>query len=926
MKNDDAKWIERILAGDEEAFTALVKKYEKQIHAFVWRRVRDYHVAEEITQDTFLRAYEKLGTLRDPNRFSGWLYMIATRCSLTWLGEKKIPMQSLEAMSKAEIEALFYAQFMAEQTEKLTTEKQREVVEYLLQKLPARERTAVVLHYLSEMSCEEIGDFLEVSPNTVKSQLHRARKRLKKEAPMVREALDVFQVSDDVMEDIMKWIQTNEPGVRRSVNTLSATSENTIYAVMGDECIYKLPAGEEAWQLVNADFLCQETQGAIPIAEQDGTLYMIPSHELFASTDGGATWHSIGPCPKGYTRELLVTEETFYLCLAHGIFRSDDGGDSWEAMSDGFDSRLAEHSGIHALRMNQDTLFVGTDLGLYRLNAKTWEHLQLPVDDTVGVRSLAVSGDRLYVAVVNILNFYGAPEGIYEQLWKGEKRSWWVFRSTDGGDSWTDITPTDAFNPMHVLPQITLLAARATLLVIGKDDGVVARSIDGGNTWTSAESSGISPMQFSVRSTVALNERTFYTGGSTGTHRSTDSGQTWHRFNTRFESSVDDLVSFVANRRKNRSAALYARVGPNLVKSTDGGESWDAVNVALETHRPSYKETQPHIVQIMESAGVLYAKGIRRYSETAIFQLSADGNVLSPPAETPPSFSSPRNVLQIYPSSSLTKMMVRVLDGRSFDFKDERRMGLGQGSYATFASDADSQRERLILVKPDSRAAEQLSKQLIQEQSDAPLAFELIGEGLWGSFAVSDETFYMEYNYKLFRWRHGDPEWHDTGVQEGTDLPLDILWRGFKIAASEETVYVGKRDGHLCQSPDGGDSWNDITPNLPLSVEHFNQIIFADATVHVATDKGVFNSKDGVVWNAITDKAGESVIIKSLATVEDTVYGANDDGIYHLEKETRTWEQIVPEIPDAITSLAVNEDMFYVGTERQGVLRFERSV
>ena len=50
---------------------------------------------------------------------------------------------------------------------KLATQKQREIVEYLLRKLPARERTAVVLHYLSEMTCEEIGDFLEVSPNTV---------------------------------------------------------------------------------------------------------------------------------------------------------------------------------------------------------------------------------------------------------------------------------------------------------------------------------------------------------------------------------------------------------------------------------------------------------------------------------------------------------------------------------------------------------------------------------------------------------------------------------------------------------------------------------------------------------------------------------------------------------------------------------------
>ena len=194
MKNDDAKWIERILAGDEYAFTALVKKYEKQIHAFVWRRVRDYHAAEEITQDTFLRAYEKLGTLRNPNRFSGWLYMIATRCFLTWLGQKRIHMQSLEAMSEAEVEALFYAQYMAEQTEKLATEKQRQVVAYLLQKLPARERTTVVLHYLSEMTCEEIGDFLEVSPNTIKSQLHRARKRLKGEESMVRE--NIRQLSE----------------------------------------------------------------------------------------------------------------------------------------------------------------------------------------------------------------------------------------------------------------------------------------------------------------------------------------------------------------------------------------------------------------------------------------------------------------------------------------------------------------------------------------------------------------------------------------------------------------------------------------------------------------------------------------------------------------------------------------------------------
>ena len=366
MKNDDAKWIGRILTGDEAAFTALLKKYEKQIHAFVWKRVRDYHIAEEITQDTFLKAYEKLDTLRDPDRFSGWLYMIATRCSLTWLGERRIPMQSLEAISKAEIEALFYAQYMAEQTEKLGTEKQREVVEYLLQKLPAQERTAVALHYLSEMTCEEIGDFLEISPNTVKSQLHRARERLKQEESVVHETLGGFQRSDDLMEDIMNWTQVNEPGVAVPVGTLTKTSDRMLYAVMGYENIYKLPFGENEWQLVNADFLRQGTEGNIPIAEHNGTLYIIPSDEMFASTDGGKTWNSIGTCPNGHVRELLITEDTFYIVLNEGIFRSDDAGNSWINMNNGLDSRFTKKSGIYTLQLSQETLFAGTSLGVYR--------------------------------------------------------------------------------------------------------------------------------------------------------------------------------------------------------------------------------------------------------------------------------------------------------------------------------------------------------------------------------------------------------------------------------------------------------------------------------------------------------------------------------------------------------------------------------
>ncbi len=933
MKNDDAKWIERILVGDEYAFTALVKKYEKQIHAFVRQKVRDYHIAEEITQDTFLRAYEKLGTLRNPNRFSGWLYMIATRCFLTWLGEKKNPMQSLEAMSEAEVEALFYTQYMAEQTERSATEKQREIVEYLLQKLTANERTVVALHYLSEMSCEEIGDFLEMSPNTVKSRLHRARKRLRKEAPVVREALGGFHMSDDLMEDVMKWIQMNEPGVAAPVGTLTKTSDGSLYAVTGYENIYKLLAGENEWKLVNADFLPQGTEGNIPIAEHNGTLYIIPSDEMFASTDGGKTWNSIGPCPNGHVRELLITEDTFYIVLNKGIFRSDDAGNSWKNMNNGLDSRFTKKSGIYTLQLSGGTLFAGTSLGIYRFKTGTWEHLQLPVDNTVVVRSLVVSEDNIYVAVeVNIMEGAGTPGENYHNLCDISKDSWWVFRSTDGGDSWTDITPADTRQSlMKTLPPIKLVASGKTVLLIGGEEGVVARSTDCGNTWRSTESSGITPMQFSVGSAVALDENTFYTGGITGIHRSRDGGETWHRFNTRLECRVNNLISLETSPNSKASKVLYATVAGGVVKSTDAGSSWTAVDIERSRYTltvPKFnaklkdREDTPLIGQISEVKGVLYAKGIRRNCETAYYRLEPDKNCLFPvegyifeEGMTPPSRDSGRLMWTVFKGITLP------FDTYRFPRQE------GQITFTTSTDpDADSEDLSTQIIRENPKfGAECFLKLLGQKQSDGQLTYALMLEGLYGNFAVSGETYYMEYNYKLFQWKPGDTRWSDTGVEETCELTRENMAQRFKFATSCETVYVGKRDGHLVQSLDGGDSWNDITSHLPLPVAQFNQIVFADSTVHVSTDKGVFNSIDGVVWNAITDKAGASVIIKSLAIAGHTVYGANDDGIYHLQKETKTWEQIVPEIPDAITSLVVDGDTFYVGTEHRGVLRFERA-
>lgn len=190
MAKDDIQLIHDILSGDEGAFSVLVNKYHKRIHAFAWGKIGDYHIAEEISQDTFLQVYNKLPTLQDPSRFSGWLFTIAHRQCLAWLRKKRLVMQSLEVTSEDLIEKTAYISYVAEQREIASTDRWREIVDNLLQMLPETERTTMILHYLGEMSCKAISQYLGVSLNTVESHLNRARNRLKKEEPTFQDILD----------------------------------------------------------------------------------------------------------------------------------------------------------------------------------------------------------------------------------------------------------------------------------------------------------------------------------------------------------------------------------------------------------------------------------------------------------------------------------------------------------------------------------------------------------------------------------------------------------------------------------------------------------------------------------------------------------------------------------------------------------------
>jgi len=209
---DDVQLIQRTLSGDDTAFGILLRRHQKSVHALVWRKIGDFHTAEDITQDTFLQAYKKLSTLKNHNQFAGWLYVIADRLCIDWSRKRRLPTQSLEGTPVEEIEEASYTHHVSETRETELTEHRHELVKKLLAKLPESERTVVTLYYLGEMTTKEIGKFLGVSVDTIKSRLRRGRKRLREdEELMIQEVFGGVQIPASLGENVMRQIAEVNP-------------------------------------------------------------------------------------------------------------------------------------------------------------------------------------------------------------------------------------------------------------------------------------------------------------------------------------------------------------------------------------------------------------------------------------------------------------------------------------------------------------------------------------------------------------------------------------------------------------------------------------------------------------------------------------------------------------------------------------------
>ena len=171
----DQVLVRRCLDGDPGAFDGLVRRHEQRVYVIAYGRVLDHGHAQDVTQDTFLRAYQRLGQLRHPDRFRTWLCRIALSVSLNSLRRR-----GKEAGLMGEDESL--ATIAAPSVDQLTLERSldmRQIVEDALASLPGSLRIPVTLRFMDDASTNSIAESLAISPSNAHTRIWRGIERLR---------------------------------------------------------------------------------------------------------------------------------------------------------------------------------------------------------------------------------------------------------------------------------------------------------------------------------------------------------------------------------------------------------------------------------------------------------------------------------------------------------------------------------------------------------------------------------------------------------------------------------------------------------------------------------------------------------------------------------------------------------------------------
>ena len=196
-KETDETLVLLTLAGEQQAYEALVVRYQKAVIASAMAITKNRFMAEDAAQDAFVTAWMKLNTLQETGKYGQWVCRIAKNCALNMLTRYRsfLPLETVDNLN-------LWDDRQQNPAELYALSEERNEVSKSLEGLPAKVQKIIHLHYFEGLSIAEIADQMRISEGTVKWQLHDGRKRIRKELCAMNE-----KYTDTLVQRVMKKVE-----------------------------------------------------------------------------------------------------------------------------------------------------------------------------------------------------------------------------------------------------------------------------------------------------------------------------------------------------------------------------------------------------------------------------------------------------------------------------------------------------------------------------------------------------------------------------------------------------------------------------------------------------------------------------------------------------------------------------------------------
>ena len=169
----DKDYIKRVLRGEINAFSCLIDRHKGMVYTIALRVLKNSEDAEELAQDTFIKAFNSLKQFKFESKFSTWLYTITYNGAISKLRKKQIKVFDVEEVELSSNAVVSSYNAVCE----LTKSEQKKYINEAIEKLKDDDACIITLYYLQENSVEEICKITGLTSSNVKVKLHRSRKR-----------------------------------------------------------------------------------------------------------------------------------------------------------------------------------------------------------------------------------------------------------------------------------------------------------------------------------------------------------------------------------------------------------------------------------------------------------------------------------------------------------------------------------------------------------------------------------------------------------------------------------------------------------------------------------------------------------------------------------------------------------------------------